>query len=151
MRLELFGMLSLYEKMEIQLGDLRTLRAGHRGDLQVGVLPFEVKKYSRVSRDTVVLSTQSVRHILAQHGDHIALETLLLLPSVLQQGLWISDRKMAFVVVYQDDVSGVRYKVALKMTADQSRSYVRTMHKMQHRQTRSVLKRGDLVRRHWMR
>ena len=136
--------------MEIDISELRSLRAGHRGDLQVGVLPFEVRKYLRISRDRVVLSTQSIRHILTGHGDHISVDNLLLLPSILEQGMWIADRPLAFAVVWQAGENDPRYKVALKTTADHSRTYVRSFHRMKARQTRSVLRRGDLVREHWV-
>jgi hypothetical protein len=125
------------------------LLAGRRPEIEVGTLPYEVRKYFECSRDTVFLTTFSARHIIQQHGDHIGFAQAVVIPSALTKGLWIGDRPDSCVVSFLESGSGQRYIGAIKVTKDRTRSYLTTFHFASIRQTKSLLKRGQPLRDHW--
>ena len=132
-----------------EISDLKALRMGSRGELQVGVFPFEARKHLQTSREPIFLSTTSMRHILDAHGDHVTLELLLMLPKVLQWGMWVADRPTAFAVIYTREEDGQKFKAAVKITNDRRRGYLSSFHKVAPRKAKSILKRGNLIRPHW--
>lgn len=141
--------------IEISQNDLLLLAAGRRGDLPIGHICFEARKFFGTSRDIVYLSTQSMRHIRAKHGDHVDLATLQMIPLLLQKGMWIAEkstRKNANFCGVSCKLSEAtpRYFVSLKYTRDLTRAYVRTLHKSAPRQTKQKIKRGKVIRDHWV-
>ncbi|WP_159089153.1 hypothetical protein [Tateyamaria sp. Alg231-49] len=135
--------------MEFTLDELIDLLAGRRGDLQVGVIPLEVRQHFGCSREEVFLSSESARHIIDEHGDHIGKNELLRIPEILTKGMWVADRKLACSVSFQTETPAIRLLAAIKITRNHSRMYVSTLHRAKKRQTKSKLKRGQLLRPHW--
>lgn len=128
--------------------DLLELAAERRPELQVGTVPYEVRKYLGCSRDTAFLSSESIKHIMLRHGDHICNEHLRLLPQILFQGLWLGDERTTHAIV-TCQVSEIRYKAVVKVTRDRSRTYVKTLHRLAKRQTRSLMNRAKVLREAW--
>lgn len=128
--------------------DLVELLAARRPEVEVGSMPFEVRKHFGCSRDTVFLTTDSIRHIVKKHGDHVALKELLLLPQVLAKGLWLADHRPTYSVI-TCELDGVRYKSVVKVTRDRKRSYATTFHRTARRQTKALIKKGKPLRLAW--
>lgn len=98
---------------EIDQVEILELAAGRGLELEVGTLPHEVRLYRGCARDTVFLSQDSMRHIIQKHGDHIGLEDLKLLPTILFAGFWLSDSRSTHAIV-SFEASGVRYKTVAR-------------------------------------
>ena len=124
------------------------LLGGNRPEVEIGSLPLEVRKHVGCSKDTVFLTTESARHIIGKHGNHVTLDELILLPLLLERGLWLSDRNKTHTVVC-NQIGPTRFKAVVKVTVDRTRTYVVTMHRMAPRQTKSLLKRGSVLREAW--
>ncbi|ABV91796.1 hypothetical protein Dshi_0047 [Dinoroseobacter shibae DFL 12 = DSM 16493] len=134
--------------IEVYDEDLVELFASRRPELEVGTLPFEVRKYLGCSRDTIFLSDQSARHIIQAHGDHITNTQLKLLPKILCEGLWLSDNRATHAVV-SCNVYEVDYKTVIKVTEDRTRTYVKTLHRTSDRQKRALLRKTNVLRNRW--
>lgn len=134
--------------IEIKDSDLVDLLAGRRPELEVATLPIEVRKYLGCSRDTVFLSKESAEHILMKHGDHITNGDLKLLPLLLFQGLWLSDDRPTHAVLSCEH-QHKRYKSVIKVTNDRRRTYVKTLHRTARRQTRALMRKGNVLRNAW--
>ncbi len=63
--------------MFLDLDTLHRLIAGQVRTLAVGRIPDEVRNYFGATTQTVFLSTDSVRHILQEHSDHLEVPELL--------------------------------------------------------------------------
>lgn len=135
--------------IEIVESEFIELLAGRRPEIEVGSLPLEVRKYFQCSRDTIFLTTESARHIIKKHGDHLGFGQLYLIPSALRMGLWIADRASSCAITYQEESSGQRFIGAVKITNDRTRTFLTTFHFGSDRQTKSILKRGAPLRPHW--
>lgn len=134
--------------IEVSESDLIELLNGRRPEIEVGSFPAEVKKHLGCSRDTVFLTTPSLKHIFERHGDHVSPKEILYLPSVLLQGLWLADTRPNFVLV-SGLYGNTRYKVAIKTTEDRRRNYIATFHRIAKKQTKSLLKKGKVLRPAW--
>lgn len=135
--------------VEVSDSELVELISGKRPELQVAVLPHEAREHFRCSRDTVYLSYQSARHIIMKHGDSISNTELKLLPRILFQGVWLADKDRPTHAVVSCEVGSRRLKAVVKVTEDRRRTYVKTLHLTAPRQTRSMFRRGNLLRPAW--
>ncbi|WP_368465714.1 hypothetical protein [Hoeflea sp. TYP-13] len=97
--------------------------------------------------DLVYLSSASLEHILEKHGD-VEMLDLLVLPKLLETGLWIGDRPNTCSIAFQHPDDGNRYISAIKSAADGYEHYITTFHRCGKRQTKSLLKRGPVLRKH---
>lgn len=98
----------------------------------------------------VYLSRESYLHIRDQHPD-ISLDDLeMLLPDAINHGLVIVEgqRPHFATICYQSTVESRRYAIALKSTKDGREIYIRSVHRMDDRQTKAFLDRGVPVRLH---
>lgn len=134
--------------ISIQSSDLVDLLAGKRPEIEIATLPLEVRKYLGCSRDTVFLSSESARHIVRKHGDHISHDELRLLPRILFTGLWLGDERLTHAIS-SCVIDGVRFKAVVKVTVDRRRTYVKTLHRVSRRQTRSLLRDKKRLRESW--
>jgi len=128
--------------------DLIELAAARRPELEVGTVPHEVRKYLGCSRDTVFLSSESLKHIIQKHGDHITHADIQLIPIILFSGVWLSDDRNTHAVA-TFLFEGRRYKLVLKVTVDRRRTYVKTLHRTSPRQTKSLLSKAKRIRDGW--
>jgi hypothetical protein len=138
----------LLNLIEIQDSDLVELLAGKRPELEVGMLPFEVRQNFGCSRETVFLSDESIRHIVQKHGDHIGNHELKYLPQILTSGLWLADDRPTHAIAICE-VEGVRYKCVVKVTVDRRRTYVKTLHRLSPRQTNGLMRKSRVIRPSW--
>ena len=131
--------------------DLRDLMSGRMPRLAVGTLPLEVRRHFGRSEDKVFLSSESVVHILEKHGEHIGYEELLLIPKILEAGLWIGEfnrPEWCSASLFLEDENR-RLLAAIKVTKDRRESFVATLHQAKPRQIRSKMRRGIILRQHW--
>ena len=135
--------------IEIIESEFIELLAGRRPEIEVGSLPFEVKKYFQCSRDTIFLTTVTARKIIEKHGGHIDFSQIALIPQALMMGLWIGDKPHSCAISYVANNTGQRYIAATKITIDRTRCYLTTFHFAAARQTKSKLKNGQPLRLHW--
>jgi hypothetical protein len=137
--------------ISLKPSDLLDLLASRRPEMEVGSMPLEARKFLGCARDTIFLSSESAKHILEEHGDHIAPESFEILPIALRKGLRIGEasRGNFCTVSFVDVEMERRYFVAIKTTKDRRRTYVTSFHLGKARQTKSKLKRGQVLRQHW--
>jgi len=134
--------------MTIELGHLNDLKTGRVRVLQIGPVPTETHGHLRTTLGIVHLSTASINHILEEHPD-INILDLLVIPFLVRDGLWIADRPGACCISYvHPEDAAKRYISAVKSVADGHELYLTTFHRAGRRQTKSLLKRGPILRRH---
>jgi hypothetical protein len=136
--------------IEFDLNDFGSLLDRSFLEKEVGTLPLEVKNYFACSRDTVYLTSETAKKIEIKHRRHLHDHELNLLPSALQKGLWIADRENACVVSYFHSPTSRRFICAVKITAARDRAFLTTFHRASKRQTAATLKRGEVIRSHWV-
>lgn len=134
--------------MALDLEDIINLLSGQQSTIPVGRIVNQARLHLTQKTSTILLSSDSTRHILSKHGDHMEPSTLLLLPDALRNGLWIADRHNSCRISFFEKDSGVRYLAALKVTRDKKEVFVTTFHRAQKGQTKALLKRGNLLRQH---
>jgi hypothetical protein len=134
--------------MALDLEDIINLLSGNTPWISVGRVVNQARSHLTQKTSTVQLSSDSTRHILSKHGDHLEPASLLLLPASLQNGLWIADRENSCRISYLEPESGIRYLAALKVTKNKSEVFLTTFHRAQKGQTKALLKRGKVLRNH---
>lgn len=135
----------------LTLENIIELISHKRPQVSVGTLPLEVRKHFGRSHDVVVLSAESAKHILTEHGEHIGHPELLKIPQVLEKGMWISenDRPEWCIASFFEQNTGTRFLAAIKVTKDRKECFLASFYKVQKRQIRSKMKRGHVLRNHW--
>lgn len=116
--------------------------------MPVGRVINQARHHLSQKTSTVLLSTDTTRHILTKHGDHMEPSSLLILPEALKSGLWIADRERACRVTFVEPKTGIRFIAALKATKNRQEVYVGTFHRAAKGQTKALLKRGNILRAH---
>jgi len=134
--------------IEISDSDILELAAGRRPELEVGTIPYEVRKYLGCSRDTVFLSSDSMKHIVKKHGDHIGLESIKLIPKILFSGFWLTDDRSNHAIACFK-FSEIRLKAVVKVTEDRRRAYLITLYKTSRRQEKALLRKTMRIRDGW--
>jgi len=134
--------------MALDIEGIAWLLSGNSEPISIGRIVNQARTHLSQKTSVILLSTDSTRHILTKHGDHMEASTLLLLPEALRLGLWITDRDYSCRVSFEEKETGVRYLAAVKATKDRREIYLSTFHRAQKGQTKSVLKRGTIVRNH---
>lgn len=90
------------------------------------------------------LSCSSLHHILQKHPD-IRMLDMLCLPQMIKHGKWIGDRAKEACVIYDHPETGTRYKSAIKAVGEGYETYLSTFHRLDERQHKSILKRGNVI------
>ena len=134
--------------MALDLEDIANLLAGNSAPIPIGRIVNQARSHLSQKTSVVLLSTDSTRHILTEHGDHMEPSTLLILPDALRIGLWIADRGNSCRISFEEKSTGVRYLAAIKATQNRRELYLTTFHRAQKKQTKAVLKRGKILRNH---
>lgn len=133
--------------MTFDISALNNLKAGHYNPAVVGVLPQEAITYLRPATPLVFLSKETLEKNEREHPD-VGLWEYLQIPDALRRGLIISERERPnCAVISFRTPSAVRYKVALKRTANGD-IWITSFHRMAPAQTRRLLNRGGILRRH---
>ena len=135
--------------ISVTLEELAHLVAGKRPRLEVGYLPHEVCRFFGTSKSTVMLSTESARHILTEHGDHIELKDLATLPKLLQYGGWINDRNNHCAVIYYSNEHRWHFHAVVKVTKDRQETLVVSLRKSRRKAVKRTVRNGQKLRDHW--
>ena len=135
--------------MALIFEDIEDLRSRQRDPIRVGELPFDVATQLGLLNHGVYLSRQSYFHIISAHGD-IDDYRLLLLPQILKNGLIVQEntKRNILVVSYLDQNSGLRFVTALKIAQSNTEVWVSSMYRAKRRQTKSILRRGTVLKTH---
>ena len=133
----------------IDIVTLRNLEAGTTDHILVGQVPLLCSRLLGWTTNLVHLSRYSLDHIRKRHPD-LSLEELLWLPQALSNGLIFRDKKDSRIVnvCFQPQDCLTRYRVVLKYVPSAAETYVSTMHRMRARQTRTMLRRGEIIYTH---
>jgi hypothetical protein len=132
------------------LDTLYRVRDGHLDPAVVGYLASEGKSYLRAHwAAQVYLSRASLQKNIRKHPDVSMLEYLRL-PIVIADGLIVTDRREpnCVVAVYNIPNSKVRYKAIVKCAAGGYDLWVTTFHRLKPRQTKALLKGGQILKTH---
>lgn len=137
----------------MNLADLRDLLYGERIiPLVVGII-FEEHISAAMGAGTyeVLLSKDTVLKQLERHPD-LGPEHYAMLPFIIRHGLVIHEkadtRNAAICYEPAPLAPGGRFMVALKSPTDAKEIFVTSLHRTRPRQTRSLLKRGNILRNH---
>lgn len=97
----------------------------------------------------VHLSRDVLAKINREHPD-LADFTFLELPHLIRHGLWVGDRDkpLCAVASCEGAYTPSRYRVAIKRSAHGLDLWVSSFYRTKPRATRSLLKRGDVIRMH---
>jgi hypothetical protein len=133
------------------LDTLYRVRDGHLDPAVVGYLAFEGLNHLRARIGAqVYLSRYSLDKNIRHHPD-VDMFEYLRIPTILSEGLIITDRKdpKTVVVVYQaPELDTLRYKVAVKCAQGGHDLWVTSFHRLAPRQTKRLLNGARILKRH---
>ena len=135
--------------MSLILADIARLRSKWDNPKLVGILPDAIVRALGWKCHNVYLSSKTLEHINKDHSD-VSDFDLLHIPLALRFGLIVAEKSAPnrILISYQPRNEPRRYKCALKATSGATEIWVSTFHRMKARQTRAMLKRGTVLRRH---
>lgn len=137
-----------YIRMVIDLEHLARLLSGKYSEIPIGVLPPEVTSHLKCGTRTVYLSSQTLMKIVQKHGKSVGLTDVQLIPRAFDVGMWTSERRRPNCcgVFYFHAEPDVRFVAAVKATKNRNKIYLSTFHRSARRQTKAMLKKGELLR-----
>jgi len=129
--------------------DLLRLLLDKQPYIPVCKLPQDVCAVLGVGTTTVWLSRASLTHIIGGHGD-VDVSQLMLLPKAIQWGLLVDDRDRPGNIIssYQDPYADRRYIAIMKIARNRKEIWVTTFHRSKARQTRRILRKGPMLKKH---
>jgi hypothetical protein len=132
----------------MDIDHLRALLTGERQEpVVVGAIydPALVRVIRAVNTHAVLLSRDTIVKQQIRHPD-IGFEEYCLLPYVLRYGM-VSQEWSEQLIFSWNDHTEKRYRLMIKATA-KCELFATSFHRLAVRQTRSILNRGMLLRRH---
>ncbi len=135
--------------MSLTLDDIDALRRQLRNPIPVAELPHIIRMTLHIKVPLVHLSNESLAHIAKKHPDITDFE-LLLLPFVIRHGLILREKKKRHIIIasYQEPMSHRRYVAVMKIASRSCEVWLDSFHKTKPRQTASLLKRCEILKRH---
>jgi hypothetical protein len=135
--------------MSFTLADINDLKQGYRNPIHVGNIPYAVSKHLELNNSNVYLSLDSYKHIQKKHFD-VSDYDLLMMPMAIQYGLLVSDYKKPNIIMcsYFDPNIGKRYIISVKIAANKTEIWALSMYRSRQRQTRALLKKGEILKAH---
>ena len=98
----------------------------------------------------VLLSGESYHHVVHGHPD-LGDDELMLMPEALTRGLVLYEKRRRNWAVFcfqHPQAEARRYALAIKAADHGHQIFARSFHRMHDRQTKAILRRGYLLRRH---
>lgn len=135
--------------MALDLIRLRDLREGTIVHADVGELAAEACQYLQSYTKLVRLHFMALHKI--ERKRHGATDSdFMTMDFGLRHGLMATDQKnpKEIVISYVLPDSATRWKIGVRSCADGLELWITTFHRMRKRQTRSLLKRGVIIKRH---
>jgi hypothetical protein len=134
--------------MALELSRIFTLRKGWSRLEVVGPIHDKGSEYLRSKTGLVSLSHERLLHI-DKHGRFTDFE-IITIPFGLIHGLFICDVKRPnhLIISYLYPDNDTRYKTAVKSANHGAELWVCTFHRLRPRQTKDLLRRGPIVKRH---
>lgn len=135
--------------MSLTLADINDLKQRYRNPIHVGSIPYAVAKHLELKNSNVYLSLKSYKHIQEDHPD-ISDYDLLMIPLAIQYGLLVTEYKKPNIIMcsYFDPNIGKRYIISVKFAANKTEVWVCSMYRAKLRQTRTLLKKGEILKTH---
>lgn len=135
--------------MVLELSRLHNLLLGKSDPIQIGDLPSLVCDALKWRLPHVYLSRDTFKHVLRKHPD-VTLVEFLHLPFAITKGLIVEQLKRpnSIAACYTNADDGNQYVVAMKSAEKTCEIWVCTYHRLAHRQARSLLKSGKILKRH---
>ena len=133
----------------MDIDHLRALLSGERVEpIAVAAIhnPALAEVIGAADRHAVLLSRDTIVKEKVRHPD-IDFEQYCVLPDVVRFGLVVQEYSQQLVFCYEHH-SGRRYRAMVKATLAGHELYVTSFHRMRDRQTKAILKRGLILRRH---
>lgn len=134
--------------MALDLDDIAQLLAGSIDAMPVGRLIRQARDHMSHDASAIQLSSHSARHILTSHGDHLAPADLMMIPAVIQRGLWLADRERACRISFNSPGCGQHFVLAIKATVSRRELFVATFHRSNQNQYERLIRRGSILRPH---
>lgn len=137
------------DAMPIERSQVHRLRQGRDGTLFVGTLARAGVEFLRAKTVSVLISKDGLLHIDKQHDDITDFDVITM-SFGLQRGLFIGDRSQPthLIISYIYPDNSVRYKIVVKSALNGSELWISTFHRLRPRQTRTLLKRGLVIKPH---
>jgi hypothetical protein len=135
--------------MDLTLERIGELGRGEIDCIEIGQLPQHVAKALGLKNPLVYLSRDSLGHIRQEHPDLTDVE-LLLASRAIATGLLIREKNKPYLLAcfqHPEDANR-RYKANMKIAAGNADMWLTTFHRTHPRQTRALLQRGEILRKH---
>jgi hypothetical protein len=132
--------------MAFTLSDLQCLRCKRLASHPIGQIPRNVLSTLGWDMPWVYLSTESCIHIFEKHPDLQEFDVLAL-PAVINRGLLIREKHRSSCLVASYVHEGTRYIATMKRAATYE-IWITTFHRSKPKQTKALLKRGEILRDH---
>lgn len=127
---------------------LSELALGARKTMLAGFLPRNLLSILHCHTVDVMLSRAQFHHICGEHQD-ISVSDFLLIPEMLDCGMLTATHdRQRLVLSYQTKQEDRRLKLVIKRAASGHQLWISTLHRLSPRQTKSLLKRNLIIRRH---
>jgi hypothetical protein len=135
-------------QMTIELSNVVKLRKGWLSDVSVGPLNPIGVRYLNSSVNDVRLTHKQLLHI-DKHGGITDFD-IITIPFGLVKGMFIGEKKHPnhLIINYIFPDNYTRYKAVIKSAANGSELWLCTFHLTRPRQTKDLLKRGHVVKKH---
>ena len=130
--------------------DLFWLLLDKRPFIPVCKLPQDVCAEIGAATTIVRLSRSTLTHIIGDHVD-VDVSQLMMMPKAIQWGLLVDDRERPnhIIASYQDPYATARrYIAVMKITRNRKEIWISTFHRSKERQTRRILEKGRILKKH---
>lgn len=134
--------------MPLELSRLHILKCGPMlASVHVGDIPQIVAQSLRTEFRSVNLSREKFEEVMSKHPEMIDYD-FLQLPYILSHGLWIEERGQPSCRLVSSPIpnSDQRYKAVVKRAKAGPDLWLKSFHRTRPRATRSLLKRGTILR-----
>jgi hypothetical protein len=133
----------------LTIENLESLFRGDCDPIQVGEIPNIVSKELNIIVPYVYLSLNTAQHIFNDHPD-IDKFDLLHMPFAIRRGMLLQECRKPRVLIscYQTTNPQKRFITVMKRAAKDTEIWISTFHRAHRRQTISIQKRAQLLKKH---
>ena len=135
--------------MSLELSQITALRRNCMTSAVVGPLAAQGVIFLQSNNPLVSITGERIAHIDASHQGISDVE-LLSMSYGLRHGLFIADsRKPDCLIVNYLEPGGIRrFKMAIKAVRHLNELWISTFHRLRPRQTKALLRRGVIIKKH---
>ena len=133
--------------MPLELSQMYGLLQNPKGSVVAGRMPVAVARHFGCSLGIVYLSSRSLNHIIIEKR-HCEIIDLLVLPEMLDRGIWIADRENAACVAFHPPDTFSTLFCAVKIVGGGFEPYLSSFYPGKSRQIEAKRQRGMVLQEH---